>query len=136
MRRLLAILIMLVSLSAQAEMAIVVSRDSPVGQLDKREVANIFLAKTNRINGGHRIQPLELNDENAKAIFYQRITGKSLPQINSYWTTLIFTGKGHPPKSFETIKRVLDILKTDPYAITYLPIDQVDDSMKVVHTFR
>ena len=50
---------------------------------------------------GNRVQPMELSDLGYKAIFYREISGKTLPQINSYWTTLIFTGKGKPPKNID-----------------------------------
>lgn len=45
-------------------------------------------------------------DDSAPALgrqttFYREIAGKTLPQINSYWTTLIFTGKGKPPRSID-----------------------------------
>ncbi len=135
MRRLLVTLSLLYACSASAELAIVVAKESPLQSLQKSDAANIFLAKTNRLADGSRIKPLELDDDNIKADFYKQVTGKTLPQINSYWTTLIFTGKGRPPRSLKESRRLIDLLKSDPQTITYLPIEQVDESLKVVLTF-
>lgn len=129
-------ILLLVSLGARAEFAIVVGKNSPVDQLDKRVVADIFLAKSNRLPNGQRIKTLELDDDTLKAAFYEKISGKSLAQINSYWTTLIFTGKGRPPKTYATRESLLDMLRHDPYTISFLPIEQVNDSLKVVCLFR
>lgn len=129
-------LLLLLSLTARAELVVVVGKDSPVEQLARSEVANIFLAKTNRLANGSRIQPLELSDEKVKAVFYQMISGKTLPQINAYWTTLIFTGKGRPPKNIDQASRLIEKLENDPRAISYLPQEKVNESMRVVHTFH
>jgi len=114
-------------------LVVVVDKSSPVTRLDQREVASIFLAKTNRIELGGRVVPLELNDTPFRQLFYRQISGKSLAQINSYWTTLIFTGKGRPPKKVGALTELIELLASDPHAITYLPADQITDSMKVVH---
>lgn len=136
MRQLLTALLLFTASIAQAELAVVVSIDSPVQQLAGNEVAKIFLAKTNRLSDGNRVKPVELTDAQVRAQFYRKISGKTLPQIRSYWTTLIFTGKGRPPKAVKKASRLVEALNRDPYAIGYLPMDLVTDSVKVVHTFN
>lgn len=137
MSRLLGLIALLaVSCASHADLAVVAARGSPIERLDAREVADIFLAKTTRLPDGSRVQPLELSDEGVKAEFYREISGKTLPQINSYWTTLIFTGKGRPPRNVEEIHRLIELLNSNPYAITYLPKGRITESMKVLHVFR
>lgn len=133
MRHLLLAFILLVSADINAEIAVVVDIKSPVDKVDQREVANIFLAKTNRFPDGRRVRPIELSDDGIKASFYYKISGKTLPQINSYWTTLIFTGKGKPPRNIDKTPHLIEMLRNDPQAITYLPLEQITDSMRVIH---
>lgn len=137
MHRLLGLLaLLLAATSGHAELAVVAAKGSPIERLDGQDVANIFLAKTTRLPDGNRVRPIELNDNGVKAAFYREISGKTLPQVNSYWTTLIFTGKGKPPKSVEETSRLIELLNSDPYAISYLPLGRITESMKVLHVFR
>jgi hypothetical protein len=62
------------------------------------------------------------------------ISRKTPSQINSYWTTLIFTGKGKPPRELSTQQKLFDELAKNPGAITYLSSTQVNAEVKVVAT--
>lgn len=134
MRALLLLFTLLFSPLIVAETLVVVSEDSPIESLDEQQVANIFLAKTNRMPDGHLITPMELSNQKHKASFYQTISGKNPAQINAYWTTLIFTGKGKPPREYEDTKALLDELSNNPHAITYLPSEKLGERMRVVYT--
>jgi hypothetical protein len=136
MRHLLGIFLLLLATTSHAELVVVAGKDSLIEKMDKRQVADIFLAKTTRLIGGSRVQPIELLNNDAKATFYFEISGKTIAQVNSYWTTLIFTGKGKPPKNVKEIGRLTEILNSDPYAITYLPLNQITESMKILHVFQ
>lgn len=134
MKRLLCALLITLSAAAHAEnFAVVVNKSSAVGKLDKREVANIFLSKTTRHHNNQTVTPLELHDTATQELFYHEISGKTLAQINSYWTTLIFTGKGRPPKKISGVAQLIEALSKNPNAITYLPLNQITGSMKIVH---
>jgi len=136
MRRLLGLIALLAATASHAELAVVVGKGSAIEKLEPREVANIFLAKTSRLPNGSHVRPVELSDNGYKTIFYREIAGKTLPQINSYWTTLIFTGKGRPPKNIEESGRLIELLNNDPYAISYLPLGQLTESVKVLYIFH
>lgn len=136
MRRLLILIALLAANPCHADLAVVVGKGSAIDKLDQREVANIFLAKTTRLANGNRVRPVELSDDGYKALFYREISGKTLAQINSYWTTLIFTGKGRPPKNVEETGRLIELLNSDPHAIGYLPLGQITESVKVLYIFR
>lgn len=136
MRRLLAICAFLLASASHAELVVVAGKGSPIGKLGEREVADIFLARTSHLVDGSRVKPVELRESAYKATFYREISGKTLPQINSYWTTLIFTGKGRPPLSIDEVSRLIELLNSDPHAIAYLPLGQIGESLKVLYVFR
>lgn len=137
MRHFFITLLCVLSTTAYAkDFVVVVNKHSPINKLDKREVANIFLSKTTRLRGNNRVTPLELSDSAYQELFYQEISGKTPSQINSYWTTLIFTGKGRPPKRIRKITQLIEVINNNPNAITYLPVDQVTITMKIVHVMN
>lgn len=133
MRFLLALCLSMLSLAVRAEFAVVVPQGSPIQTLSEQEVASIFLGKTNRFPNGDRALPLELNDQQLRQLFYQKVSGKSLIQLKSYWATLVFTGKGKPPRMVRDVAEVEWSLPNVPGAITYVHTDEVTDSMKVVY---
>jgi len=136
MRIAFTILLLALSINSYAEMLVVVSKDSPIDTLSENEVSNIFLGKTNYLKSVGQVVPLELTSHHDKYAFYKRISGKSPAQINSYWTTLIFTGKGKPPKEFRSLVELLRELANNPNAITYMPANQINPKVKVVYTLR
>ncbi|MDD3518898.1 MAG: hypothetical protein PHQ14_11160 [Chromatiales bacterium] len=134
MRALALLLLPLLCLAgaSHAQLAVVAGKDSSIAQLDEREVADIFLARTTRLPDGSRVKVFELGNDAYRAVFYREVAGKTLPQINSYWTTLIFTGKGRPPRSIGEERALVDLLNSDPHAIGYLPLDQANESVKIL----
>lgn len=136
MHRLLGILLFMIAGIVQAEIAVVAGKDSAIASLDERQVADLFLAKTKHLSDGSRVRVFELSDNTYRASFYNEVAGKTLPQINSYWTTLIFTGKGKPPKTIDEAKALIELLNKDPNAISYLPLSQTDESLKILYVFH
>lgn len=136
MRHLIGIVLLVFASASHADVAVITGKNSPVGKLNERQVADIFMAKTTLLADGSRVQPVELSDASLRTDFYRIISGKTLPQVTSYWTTLIFTGKGKPPKSVDDLGRLIDILKNNPRTISYLPLDKTDDSVKVLFVFH
>ena len=123
-----------VSLTCSAQFAVVVPEHSSIDMLSEEQVAGIFLGKTNRFPNGERAQPMELDDEMLRRLFYETMSGKSLTQLNSYWATLVFTGKGRPPKRLSGVEDMVRKLPAQPGAISYLPRKEVPEGMKVVFT--
>lgn len=114
---------------------VVVAKNTLINSLDKQAVSNIFLARTSRYENGQKAIPIEIKSNETRADFYRQISGKTPAQLNSYWTTLVFTGKGKPPRAYASQSDVLSRLESQPGAITYLPLSEVTDDMKVLYAF-
>lgn len=134
MKMLLTLLLLIVSLHAE-ELAVVTSADLEVPTLDATGVERLFLAKTNRL-GNVNVKVAELNQEGVKERFYGHISGKTPSQLRAYWTKLIFTGKAQPPRQVDDIDALRKMLKEVPNVITYVPLDQVDASMRILYTLK
>lgn len=137
MRRILFLmsLIWTVGIQAQTQMVIVVAKDAAIDELSEQHVSNIFLAKTESFPDGSKATPIELKNHPLKADFYAAISGKSSSQLSAYWTTLVFTGKGKPPKRYKNEAALIEKLLDLNGAITYLPQDLVTNDMKVIYRF-
>jgi len=126
---------MIQSPPSYSQVVVVVSKDSVVESLNNQQVANIFLAKSNRFPNGNKATPIEIKNNAIRAKFYHSITGKSENQLNAYWTTLVFTGKGKPPKNLPNYDNLMMQLLNKPDAISYMLANQVTNNLKVVYKF-
>jgi len=62
------------------------------------------------------------------------VTGKSDSQLQAYWSRLVFTGKGKPPKTIGSSALIKSQVASRANAIAYIDSSEVDDSVKVVFT--
>lgn len=111
----------------------VVSAKSHVRDLNADQVADIFLGKTSRFPDGTEAVPIDQSEESpARDKFYARFTGKSPAQLKAYWSKLIFTGRGQPPRQVASSAEAKKLVARNPNAIAYIDAKLVDDTVRVV----
>ena len=118
-----------------AGIVVVTAKETPVQVLTEQQVENIFLSRTNRLPNGDLVVPLELKKGKNRAEFYQRIAGKSPTQLSAYWTTLVFSGRGRPPKGIGNLDSLVSKLEKTRGAISYLDEEEVPSELKVIYRF-
>jgi ABC-type phosphate transport system substrate-binding protein len=120
--------------TAQSEpVVVVVSATSPVSKLDKEQVANLFLGKSSSYPDGSAAVPIEQTDATpAHEEFHKSITEKSASQLKSYWSKMIFSGKGTAPKEVASNAELLKLLAGNPAMIGYVDKTAADKTVKVV----
>lgn len=131
---LLSLLLICSTAQANADVVLVVAKDSPIESLSRHEVSDIFMGAATRLPRIGKITPLDRSEDRLRADFYQSYIGKDLPQVKAHWAKFIFTGRGYPPKTVETVEELKQALQKNPNAIGYVTPDKVDDSMKVLTT--
>lgn len=120
---LIASLLLGVAVGANAQIAVVVAQESSISTLSKQDVSRIFLSKTSRLPDGNKALTVEPSATRYQEEFYAGISGKNSAQLKAYWATMIFTGKGQPPRQFETSEDVLRYIQEHPNAIGYVPLE-------------
>lgn len=124
---------MVVVSAAQAEVAIIVNNSVSVPNISVDVAANIFLGKVNELPGGIRMVPIDQEDgQKVRAEFYSKVVKKDAAQLNAYWSRLIFTGKGEPPKKMADNADVLALVAANPNIIGYVDASAVNSSVKVL----
>jgi ABC-type phosphate transport system substrate-binding protein len=119
--------------SVRADVVAVVSAKSTVTTLTKAQLTDIFLGKVSRFPNGAPAVPIDQPEGSvARDEFYAKFIGKSAAQIKAFWSKIIFTGRGQPPKevadSIEMKKRISE----NPAAVGYIEENAMDDTIKVV----
>ena len=113
---------------AQAEVAVIVNPGAAKTP-SQSDVANIFLGKDKSMKG------VDIKDWTpAKDSFYSAVTNKNESQLKSYWSGLVFTGKGQPMSSVADDAAVVAKVAAEADAIGYVDSAAVNDSVKVLFT--
>ncbi len=114
--------------TASADVAVIINPGAAKAP-SQAEVTNIFLGKDKSLKG------LDLKGWNStKELFYSQVTNKNEAQLKSYWSGLIFTGKGQPLTSLDDDAAVVERVASDDSAIGYVNSEAVTDSVRVLFT--
>jgi ABC-type phosphate transport system substrate-binding protein len=135
----LALLAALLAIPARAaaEIVVIVSAKNPVSALRADQVADIFLGQSARLPDGAEVVALDqtvgapLRDE-----FYQKVSARTPPLMKAYWTKMIFTGRGQPPRELPSSAAVRRLVADNPALIGYIDRSALDASVKPVLVLR
>lgn len=115
---------------AESGIVVVARKDSPLAQLSREEVAALFLGKR-KLSNDVAVLPIDSKDGALRERFYQVVADMSGLRVKAYWSRIVFSGQGRPPRE-ATPQEAGAILLGEPGALTYLATDQVTPDMKVV----
>ena len=122
--------------AALAENYSVIVHPSNNAPFDSGTVQRIFLSKEKTFSNGNPAIPIDIKPpSDQRENFREIIIQKSASQIRSYWTMLVFSGKGAPPKEAASEKEVADLVAKKPNMIGYVSSSIVSPDVKVVLTF-
>lgn len=124
------------SLIANAEVAVIVNSSNANATMSNSDISRIFLGKSSKFPDGSAASAIDQNDGNAaRQEFNDKVLGKSESQLKSYWSRLIFTGKGTPPKQLGDDAAVKAAVAASPEMIGFIDAASVDGSVKVIGKF-
>ena len=129
---LLVIAALLAAAPALAEdIAVIVSTDRTT-QLDREEIAQIFLKKRRFWDDGTPMLPVNQSAGSAtRASFDKAVFGTGARRLSAPWNRAYFRGV-LPPATLASDEAVRRFVVSEPRAIGYLRADVVDASVRVV----
>ncbi|AVR96466.1 phosphate ABC transporter substrate-binding protein [Pseudoduganella armeniaca] len=119
--------------ASAAELVVIVSARTPVAALRQDQVAGIFLAEASSFPDGTEAMAVDqgigspLRDE-----FYQKVANRSPALMKAYWTKMIFTGRGQPPREAPNSAAVRRLVADNPGMIGYIERAALDPSVRPV----
>lgn len=116
-----------------ADLFVVVSARSAVVALRADQVADIFLGQVGRFpDGGEAVALDQAVGSPQRDEFYARVAAKSPALVKAYWTKMIFTGRGQPPREAPDSAAVRKLVADNPALIGYIDKSSLDASVKPV----
>jgi len=135
MKYVLSTIAILFSLASSAEVVVIVnlSNDSA---LDSNTIKRIYLGKVKSFSNGNIVLPVnQKSSADVAGEFSKKVLKKSSSQLKAYWSKLVFSGKGSPPKEVRGDAEVISLVANNPDTIGYIDAASLDSSVKVVGTF-
>jgi ABC-type phosphate transport system substrate-binding protein len=124
----------LMSATVTAGIAVVVHPTNGA-ELSKDDLSRLYTGRTSNFPDGSSAVPINLGDASSlRAMFDEKALGRSSSQIKAYWSKLVFTGKGTPPKEVATPAEVLQLVANNPNIVGYIDSAEVTPAVKVVLT--
>ena len=126
-----------VAVAGAGELVVIMSSKSPVTMLRQEQVADIFLGQIASLPGGSEVVALDQAiGSTERDEFYLKVTSKSRPLVKAYWTKMIFTGRGQPPKEVMSNAAIRKMVADNPALIGYIDKAALDPSVKTVLLVR
>ncbi|WP_035479268.1 phosphate ABC transporter substrate-binding protein [Aliagarivorans marinus] len=118
-----------------AEVAVIVNSANGAS-IDQGDIKKLFLGKAKKFSDGSSATPVNLPANSAlREAFDNQALGKSPQQMKSYWSKLIFTGKGQPPEELADDAAVIQWVTSNADAIGYIDAASATADVKVIATY-
>lgn len=93
----------------------------------------MFLGRSRQLANGLAVIPLDqLEGSDSRREFYERVINKTESQMNSYWSRLIFSGRGRPPYAVADDLEVLELIAANRNMLGYVRASTVSSQVKVI----
>ena len=116
-----------------AELVVIVSAKNPLTSLRADQVADIFLGQVGSFPDGGDAVALDQGIGSAQRDeFYAKVTAKTPARLKAYWSKMIFTGRGKPPREAPNSAAIRKLVADNPALIGYIDRSALDSSVKPV----
>ena len=100
---------------------VIVNASNGTASLSRDEAAMMFLKQKLTWADGQTVAPVDLPKANsARAAFTEKVLGRSVSAVTSYWQGQIFAGGAQPPVEKPSDADIIAFVRANPNAIGYV----------------
>ncbi len=118
--------------SIYADIVIVANSLNDTQSMTKQQLRSIFLGQRIKWDDNQRIKVAIQHKTDLHKKFVRSFTQKNLSQFEAWWKRMIFTGKGLPPKGFESEEKLIEYIVKTEGAIGYISSQSKTDNLKTI----
>jgi len=120
---------------AWADLYIIANKELPATQLDKEDIAAIYLLKKKHWENGGDIMPINLPPQaDARTRFTAEIFDSTPDKLGSYWDKMLFKGET-PPVTQNSEQAVILFVERIKGAIGYVETKPQSPQIKILQQF-
>ena len=124
MKRLLYLLLGALAIStataSAADIKVIANSSVGASSVSTDELKGVFLATKSSLSDGSHVEPVLLKSGAVTEAFLKEYVGKSDSALETYYRSLVFTGKGSMPKTLATDAEVVAYVEKTKGAIGYV----------------
>jgi ABC-type phosphate transport system substrate-binding protein len=117
---LLAALTIGVATATAADIKVIANSSIGASSVSADELKGVFLATKSSLSDGSHVEPVLLKSGAVHEAFLKDYVGKTDSALETYYRSLVFTGKGSMPKTFATDAEVVAFVEKTKGAIGYV----------------
>ena len=110
----------IVATASAAELKVIANPSVGASSVSADEVKAVFLATKTSLSDGSHVEPVLLKSGATHEAFVKQYLGKSDSALQTYYRSLVFTGKGSMPKALSTDAEVVAYVTKTKGAIGYV----------------
>jgi ABC-type phosphate transport system substrate-binding protein len=129
---LLATLLAGAVISPAADFKVIANPSVGASSVSADELKGVFLVTKSSLSDGSHVEPVLLKSGPVHEAFLRDYVGRSDSALETYYRSLVFTGKGSMPKAFATDTEVVAYVEKTKGAIGYVASATSTTSAKVL----
>ena len=106
--------------AAAADIKVIANPSVGASAVSADELKGVFLGTKTSLSDGSRVEPVLLKSGAVHEAFLKEYVGKTEDALNTYYRSLVFTGKGSMPKTFASDADVVSFVEKTKGAIGYV----------------
>ncbi len=118
---------------AFAQVKVIVHMDVTTDAIENDALERIYLGKLSRWPDNSKIIPVMLKQGDTHETFVSDLLHSNTVRFMTFWRQAVFTGRGIPPKSFDSEKELMIYVSKTPGAIGYIDISTPLNGVKTLH---
>lgn len=131
-KQVIAVAGLLTSLAFAGDVKIIANPSVKTDAISSEELKSVFLEERNSLNDGSRVEPVLSRSGAAHDAFVREYLGKTDASLQTYYRTLVFTGKGSMPKAQLSDSDVVAYVARTRGAIGYVGPGTSTDGVKTL----
>jgi len=127
------VILLMAPLCRAEYIAVITHPDNPLSEISRKQLSNLYLGRNKAIENNRFLELYDHPDNSAiREDFFERLNGMSLSRVNAYWARLRFTGRIFPPTSLLGDDEVIEAVKHNKQALSYVDGESVTADVKVI----
>jgi ABC-type phosphate transport system substrate-binding protein len=120
----------LISTCAHAQL-VIANNSVKAADVSKSELRDVFTGASSSLGGGH-VVPVLLKSGSAHEAFLSEYVGKTDAAFGATWRSLVFSGQGSMPRSFDSDAAMVEYVAKTPGAVGYIGKASPHEGVKVL----
>jgi ABC-type phosphate transport system substrate-binding protein len=117
---------------ARAQVVVIANSGVKASEVSADELRDVFTGDKSSLKDGSKVTPVTLKGGADHEAFLKAYVGKNDPAFRTGWRSLVFTGQGSMPKTFDTEPEMVNYVASTPGAIGYVGKDTAHDKAKTL----